>query len=201
MTGTRTHDITCNERNSYFSENLHHFLLCVGTGLINAKADFLSLQTFLWIDAICIDQDSKSERSQEVLKMGMIYSSAVQTISWLGNSDELTKNGFEFVEAISRADPESLQTLPLDLPSLSQKLSFTVAEKHMNALVKLFSRTYFIRVWVVQEVVASRKSIIACGGYTLAMETLEDASMKLAHSPWRAILGSYRAIDSRFGLP
>lgn len=38
----------------------------------------------LWADAICIDQDSYSERSQQVLLMAKIYSNAYRVLLWLG---------------------------------------------------------------------------------------------------------------------
>ena len=40
----------------------------------------------LWIDAICINQMDLKERSEQVSFMGVIYSSATQTIVWLGES-------------------------------------------------------------------------------------------------------------------
>jgi hypothetical protein len=42
----------------------------------------------LWIDAICIDQSSKSERSEQVAFMGMIYSSGERNLIYLGEDDE-----------------------------------------------------------------------------------------------------------------
>jgi sulfur relay (sulfurtransferase) DsrC/TusE family protein len=38
----------------------------------------------LWIDAICIDQNSKNERNHQVRLMGEIYSTAKRFIIWLG---------------------------------------------------------------------------------------------------------------------
>ena len=38
----------------------------------------------LWIDAICIDQSSMDERSQQVGLMGVIYSKARRVVIWLG---------------------------------------------------------------------------------------------------------------------
>lgn len=38
----------------------------------------------LWVDAVCIDQSSLSERSQQVSLMGDIYSTAHTVVAWLG---------------------------------------------------------------------------------------------------------------------
>ncbi|KAK0719130.1 heterokaryon incompatibility protein-domain-containing protein, partial [Lasiosphaeris hirsuta] len=43
-----------------------------------------SEERVVWIDAICINQRDKSERSAQVRLMGDIYRSATRVISWLG---------------------------------------------------------------------------------------------------------------------
>lgn len=43
---------------------------------------------WLWVDAICIDQSNDEERASQVSRMGRIYSSASETVAWLGK-DEL----------------------------------------------------------------------------------------------------------------
>ncbi|KAF6829909.1 hypothetical protein CMUS01_07971 [Colletotrichum musicola] len=40
----------------------------------------------LWVDAVCIDQGSNKERSDQVSLMGQIYASAVEVIIWLGDT-------------------------------------------------------------------------------------------------------------------
>jgi hypothetical protein len=46
----------------------------------------------LWIDAICINQDDKEERSYQVPLMGSIYSLARRVVVWLGPGDLLQVN-------------------------------------------------------------------------------------------------------------
>ncbi|KAF2442584.1 HET-domain-containing protein, partial [Karstenula rhodostoma CBS 690.94] len=48
--------------------------------------DFLSQRaSILWIDQLCIDQSSISEKNHQVAQMGAIYSKALQILVWLGN--------------------------------------------------------------------------------------------------------------------
>lgn len=42
----------------------------------------------LWIDAICIDQKSEKEKSQQVVMMAEIYRSASDVLVWLGEESE-----------------------------------------------------------------------------------------------------------------
>jgi hypothetical protein len=48
----------------------------------------------LWVDAICINQDSVAERSQQVNLMGDLYKLSARTIIWLGKDDPKTSNLF-----------------------------------------------------------------------------------------------------------
>jgi hypothetical protein len=54
----------------------------------------------LWIDGICINQESAPEKNQQVAMMGDIYKSAIHVYIWLGTGDkegtQLTAlNGFQ----------------------------------------------------------------------------------------------------------
>jgi hypothetical protein len=52
--------------------------------------DFLAIArltlsyTWLWIDALCIDQSNTLERNHQVLQMGRIYTGAAKVLVWLG---------------------------------------------------------------------------------------------------------------------
>ncbi|RFU23737.1 hypothetical protein B7463_g12600, partial [Scytalidium lignicola] len=48
----------------------------------------------LWVDAICINQEDKKEKTQQVQKMGHIFANATQVIIWLG--DELGSDCLAF---------------------------------------------------------------------------------------------------------
>ena len=43
---------------------------------------------YLWVDAVCINQDDTTEKGRQVAMMGLIYKTAHQVICWLGQSDE-----------------------------------------------------------------------------------------------------------------
>jgi len=45
---------------------------------------------YLWIDAICINQDDHKERGYQVQKMGLIYQNAERVVIWLGEGTKET---------------------------------------------------------------------------------------------------------------
>lgn len=44
--------------------------------------------TRIWVDAVCINQDDRQERSIQVRNMKQIYSKAERVIAWLGEESE-----------------------------------------------------------------------------------------------------------------
>jgi hypothetical protein len=54
----------------------------------------------LWIDAICINQDNISERSEQVNKMASIYSSAQLVILWLGEEAHESSSAIETLRVL-----------------------------------------------------------------------------------------------------
>ena len=44
-------------------------------------------ESWLWIDAISIDQMNSQEKSEQVPRMGRIYSLARRVIAWLGSNE------------------------------------------------------------------------------------------------------------------
>jgi hypothetical protein len=101
----------------------------------------------LWVDAICIDQSSIPERNQQVSIMRDIYANAVCTNVWLGDFNLLPMPSYErdFLAYI-----EAQQDLALD-PAMPEE------EKNVirNNLATISERSWFSRIWVVQELACS----------------------------------------------
>jgi hypothetical protein len=55
----------------------------------------------LWVDAVCIDQSSVSERSQQVQLMGDIYRKAKEVIVWLGRGHKKLEESFHTLKVAS----------------------------------------------------------------------------------------------------
>ncbi|KAI0415158.1 heterokaryon incompatibility protein-domain-containing protein [Xylaria grammica] len=108
---------------------------------------------FVWVDALCIDQQNRDERSQQVQLMTEIYAKATTVAIWLGppeNDSDLAK---EFLKDISIARDEEIMELLLSPRRL----------RAVGALVCLFQRDYWKRLWVVQEVFNAKAIMVYCG--------------------------------------
>ncbi|KAK0639002.1 heterokaryon incompatibility protein-domain-containing protein [Cercophora newfieldiana] len=106
-----------------------------------------SARLILWVDAICIHQASTAERNHQVALMGQIYSTAHQVIVWLGQGSEYTDQ----VLTSLRSGGRSIEAFSTDL-------------RLRCGLTAVCSRSWFTRMWVVQEVaLATRDPRVRCG--------------------------------------
>ena len=88
---------------------------------------------YLWIDQLCIDQSNVIERNHQVGLMSSIYSQCQSVIVWLGR----------------------LHTRPRALIIFN--------ETHdVDALAILLQHEYFMRIWIVQEVLLAQTVNILC---------------------------------------
>ncbi|KAN0113319.1 HET domain containing protein [Hyaloscypha variabilis] len=117
-----------------------------------------SVQIF-WIDALCINQKNNPERSHQVGKMRTIYERAENVVIWLGSSSGSVSHAFSFLEAIY----ESRSSNNLVADTLRDKTN----TKSLEAIIKLYRRPYWDRIWVVQEVISAKKATVMCGKYRI----------------------------------
>ena len=65
----------------------------------------------VWIDALCINQGDISERSDQVARMGSIYSCAVSVIVWLGPHDDYFLVALDTIRLIKSEHEDAFQEL------------------------------------------------------------------------------------------
>lgn len=99
---------------------------------------------YLWVDAICIDQTNDAERSSQVRLMDQTYRDAVCVSVWLG-----------LVTL-----PEDIRSyLPTQIPTKTvESDGFDWAE----SIVEISNRTYWSRVWVIQEFLLGQNVELYC---------------------------------------
>ncbi|KAF2847086.1 HET-domain-containing protein [Plenodomus tracheiphilus IPT5] len=110
----------------------------------------------LWIDALCIDQSSISERNHQVAMMSQIYSKAALVITWLGPGPT------ELIEAL-RCIKDS---------------------EHPSHEVSILSaNVYWHRVWILQELFLGQKVDLICGNESLDLDVLYKRLEDLTEEP------------------
>jgi hypothetical protein len=162
-------------------QNLYTFLLA-------AHAKRLSEPRFrgeLWIDAICIDQENILERGHQVKQMGDIYSRAAAVLVWLGpcTSEDTALAAdvlHDLVKALGEIAEESflrshdmtmvrLRADPYDVLKPGSKM--------LPALMEMCNRTYWTRMWIVQEIILARKVRLILGDHMFSWVLVKRIAM------------------------
>lgn len=108
---------------------------------------------YLWIDAVCIDQENLDEKNEQVEMMAEIYGKAKRVLIWLGEPDQSSRVAINFIrdEVLKLQDFDDLCDNERNSPK-------------WKALLDLMQRPWFSRRWVVQEIALAQKALIYCGG-------------------------------------
>lgn len=110
------------------------------------------------MDAICIDQETISERNLQVGLMREIYSHAIRTIVYLGESDSVS-------DLILRAEEEAIN-------EDNETPDSTFLAIDLSTINKFLTRTWFSRIWIYQELVVAKEVWVQCGRTRLTWNKL-----------------------------
>ncbi|CAI0643628.1 unnamed protein product [Colletotrichum noveboracense] len=114
------------------------------------------LERVIWVDAICINQKDADEKGHQVQLMAEIYARASGVVVWL---EEVT--GDTQLDLVAQA--ESHRALQVISHAVSEAPTATSGNVEDGAgVAKLLNRNWFNRIWVLQEVAASRHVLIMC---------------------------------------
>jgi len=108
----------------------------------------------LWVDAIAIDQSNIQERSQQVKIMWRIYKSAKRVLAWLGEEADNSNAAMDLIEEMATACQNDKRETAAGIGLSPQDLidwGFNADEKDWQPFWRLFERTYWKRVWIIQE--------------------------------------------------
>jgi hypothetical protein len=142
---------------------------------------------FVWIDAICINQADLGERNSQVAMMQEIYSKAAGTLIWLGRQDKFSLQAVPLIKQLSEVadlylpeDEEITYDMMLSTGQLHDEEFFSSAgitpltPLDWNSISSFFSRSWFHRLWTVQELVMGKNDskLILCGDTSLSLEDI-----------------------------
>ncbi|KAJ9157254.1 HET-domain-containing protein [Pleurostoma richardsiae] len=160
-------------------------------------------ERLIWTDAICINQTSVEERNQEVRRMGDIYRHAERVIIWLGRELEpgdipvqgphIASLTVSLLNLLANTDPEDPDAGAIVLVQTGNVMH------SLQLLLRFFSRPWFLRVWILQEIALAKTATVIYGGRWIRWERLSlavDALRRLQNGQnthiWR-LTGASRA--------
>ncbi|KAI4202423.1 MAG: hypothetical protein LQ346_001981 [Caloplaca aetnensis] len=176
--------IYINSKNYEVTKNLHDALL---------QLQLSYAGRYIWIDAICIWQADVEERNSQVGLMDEIYGKAAKVLIWLGDSDAETASVTRLISLLASLSEETIQQVEKqvrDVGISSDKEGLTYEDTGLPSywapewlsLVSFFRRTYFHRVWVLQENALAKEAQVYCGDISFPAQDLWDASIALVRT-------------------
>ncbi|KAK8066857.1 heterokaryon incompatibility protein-domain-containing protein [Apiospora hydei] len=151
---------------------------------------------YLWIDAICLNQNDQIEKAHQVPQMGSIYKRAEDVRIWLGvetartawlftlfgRVDLYTYNEAYYGRSFSREANRYLYRMWKQVPGGCDKLlAFKEKEENDRFFLcdcineigsEFFGQSWFSRRWVIQEAMLARKAVIHWGSHTISLEVV-----------------------------
>ncbi|KAK8054948.1 hypothetical protein PG993_000175 [Apiospora rasikravindrae] len=152
----------------------------------------------VWVDGLCINQKDVAERTHQVKIMREIYQRSTEVIVWLGDSkadDTLGPSDTQSPSLVERDVWGALDIvhslaygkLALDIPAFR---SLDKAGPIMRGFGAIAERSWWERVWVVQEVVVAKRVTVFYGDISVPWELLCRAAEQLHRSQQNCHLDS-----------
>lgn len=173
-------------------KNLSQALGFLAHALVHAENGSGNTPSYIWVDAICINQSDDDEKSQVVPQMGQIFASASHVYAWLGpfhqrpgssgdcaNKIEIDEEDCELVlssleclgelfwqhsgDDIQRLSHESLDLRRILEECVSALVTMFSSSFPADAYTALSNQPYWRRTWVLQEVYLAQRLLFFCG--------------------------------------
>ncbi|KAK3985489.1 heterokaryon incompatibility protein-domain-containing protein [Cladorrhinum sp. PSN332] len=140
----------------------------------------------IWVDAICIDQSSVTEKNHQVGLMSSIYSGAANVVIWLGEGDEEAHRQMRDLNRLATLAKLSTKIASTVYHRRERKLIRQLAEEwktqfellgqtwfdELDPFERVMQAVWFSRVWTLQEVVLARKAMVRMGAEHITWERL-----------------------------
>lgn len=143
---------------------------------------FLDQPRYLWADAICIDHENTAEKGHLVSNMLRIYRNATLVLVWLGVDEtgqaELVSQIINILTEVAclrigmaapdlKAVDDLIGLVPESLDDLAPSNDQIIPLLH-----GFFSKAWFRRLWVYQEVNSGTEVIVMCGSARLSWDAV-----------------------------
>lgn len=134
---------------------------------------------YLWIDAVCINQQDDAEKGTQVALMGEIFRKARQVVIFLGEADEDTTASMDLFHRAKPITEVDFPEWPIaeDVARLEAESTKAGIPLWAWCLVHvLISKRWFTRYWVIQELVLGTAPVVVCGRHAVTWDLVANVS-------------------------
>lgn len=183
--------IWCNDRPLKITRSLYNFLRAVRNRKSSSSSSSSSSSgeqpTYIWADAICINQQDSAEKNYQVQLMRDIYRRARRVLVWLGDAGRDSELALPILPLLATAaEKQGAAFAPPTQREDWLRMGFTMpeAEVHLRlrAYYRFLRREWFRRVWVIQEYALGRSVTFLCGSGEFSEDELVRATIFTSES-------------------
>lgn len=139
----------------------------------------------LWADALCINQKDLEERGSQVALMARIFSEASRVLIWLGHgdSDKIQTACSYICRYLNHQEDYCLAKYYWNLQEIQVDGAVTLDQPpddvEIAALEQLFTCPYFLRGWIIQEIVLPKTAELSWGRARINYLWISEFTRKL----------------------
>ncbi|KAE9379904.1 HET-domain-containing protein [Stipitochalara longipes BDJ] len=127
---------------------------------------------YIWADAICINQGDEHEKAYQIVRMRNVYTSAYRVCAWIGENAHYENTIIHRVIGMTHSLYSDTEVWEPYFNELFER-SCVDLKRCAEGILKLTARSWFSRVWVIQEVALAVKwPVILAGGAWTHMNAL-----------------------------
>ncbi|RDW77673.1 hypothetical protein BP6252_05726 [Coleophoma cylindrospora] len=119
---------------------------------------------YLWIDAVCINQQDELEKTRQVKLMSEIFQGASNVCIWLGPEDEGSSRVPSLIKSILNWGT-----------TVEEKVTKDTYTSKWRAFGSLIRRPWFSRRWCVQEIALAKQATVHFGKNVVQWQDFADA--------------------------
>lgn len=179
--------IKCNGKNVTIGQSLHDAMMEYRLRLRRGRGRNGSQIRGLWADAICINQSNEMEKTEQVRMMRDIYKAAKHTIIWLGPLEDGDVQAIQLAQLAYRRCSEDLRfemegtrkdwrNFKATLRGLPEPFTVdsggSTLDPTWRDLFQLLTHPWFSRIWIVQELLVSRRAEMWRGRKSIDVDPL-----------------------------
>ena len=146
---------------------------------------FPDRQRTLWVDAISINQADIDERGRQVKRMSQIYPLSDNVIIWIGPESEDSTHALETLQYFSEQVEYIISHRWGDAPNAQERdwwrdgHALPYEMKTWKSILSLLHRSWFERVWVLQEALSCNRVLLQCGRDSIPWVNVRKALLVL----------------------
>ncbi|KAH6968214.1 heterokaryon incompatibility protein-domain-containing protein [Fusarium avenaceum] len=126
------------------------------------RLEFFNGRFMLWADSVCINQADLEERNSQVATMRDLYTSSWTTIAFLGTAADNSDKALALLKTLAIYEQNNTTNHLKNI--LQDNPAYLGGQGEWLALQAFLQRSYWSRLWIVQEVALAPSSMLMFAG-------------------------------------